>query len=198
MNVARLPPSEPASHEAMILLCLITQDYYGPNNIDLSGGRHERAAGLDAGSAESPGSVVRGLLAGQGAATVALAHLKSFPGLRAPESGHDAPCLTPGTVAGFVCWVCDAPGVFPEVQERGLLDVLVKLLRSSDLFERKDVGVAVASLVFRHDAACTPLRALGAIPPLTELLKVRPRFCYLCSQTAGQSQLELAVVSTLG
>jgi hypothetical protein len=181
VDVARLPPSEPASHEAMRLLCLITQDCYGVYNRDLSGGKHERSAGSGAGSDKSPGSVVRGVAAGLGAASVGLAHLKGFRRSHAPLSRHDAPRLSRGIIAGFVCWVCDAPGVFPELQERGLLKVLGNLLRSTEGNDRREVGVAVATLIFQHDAARAPLRALGAIPPLTEQLKVRSGLCCLCN-----------------
>jgi hypothetical protein len=175
VNLARLPPAEPASHAAMRFLCVFSDGYYGARDTDLSGRMHERIAGSDAGSDdESPGSVVRESLAGLGAATVALAHLKGFAASRAPESSHETQRLTRGLIAGFVCWVCDAPGVFRDMQDRGLLDVLVKLLCSSKLSERKYVSVAVARLLIRHDAAHNPLRSLGAIPLLTEQLKVRP------------------------
>jgi hypothetical protein len=183
VNVARLPPAEPASHAAMRLLCLITGAHYGPNNVDFSGGMHERTAGSDTGSGESPESIFKESLAGLGAASVALAHVKGFRHSRGPESRHGAPRLTRGILAGFVCWLCDAPGVFPDMQERGLLEVLVELVRSSKGQERKDAAVAVATLVPWHDAARTPLRALGAIPLLTEQLKVCPGLRLVCSQS---------------
>jgi hypothetical protein len=197
VDAARLPAAEPASHEAMRLLCLIAQDHSGTSHPDRTCLRHERTHGRerrpgsagnsrvsgsrgvggaanDAGSGGSDGSLVRAVMAGLGAASVAFAHLQDFPQSVTQGGSHDAPRLTRGSIARFLCWVCKAPDLFRHLQNRGLLECLVDLLRSSKGDERADTAVAVATVISRHDAARAPLRRLGAITPLVEHVEVCP------------------------
>jgi hypothetical protein len=190
VNVARLPAAEPASHEAMRLLCLIAQAYYGMDQLNVAGIKTMRFRGSPADPSDSRsmiqgpgddaeshmrefvGSNVCATLARLGAATAALAHLQRFR--QAPGIGVrcEAPRLTSGAVARFVSWVCAAPRVFLDLRDRGLLEVLVDVLRSSKGGERTDAGLAVTTLMFCRDAARAPLRSLGAITPMTKQLTV--------------------------
>ncbi len=186
VDAARLPPAEPASHEAMRLLCLITQDFSAASYSDRPGSKREQrrgsaadpsasssnGAGYDAGPCGSSGELVRAVLARLGVATVAFAHLQHFPQSLPPGDSRDAPRLTRGYIARFLCWVCMPPHLFRGLQDRGLLESLVDLLRCSEGDERADTALAVATLITRHAAAAGPLRRLGAITPLVEYLKV--------------------------
>ncbi len=189
MDLARLPPAEPASTEAMRLLCIATRDYY--YYLDLPGITIEQAllsadcsragqgtAKEDAGDGSdlpgSHGAVIGGELARLGAGMVALAHLK-VPEPPSPVGISEARLSTRGFSARFVGWICNvAPEVFPDLRDRGLLEALIQLLLSSTEAERPDVEIAVAILAIQVDETRIPLRALRAITPLTEKLKVRP------------------------
>jgi hypothetical protein len=207
VNVARLFPAERASDGAMGLLCLITQGYYALHTVDLPSVSNEGASvsadGSDANhgmamedaeddpeSQEARAAVVGGLLAGLGAATVALAHLQT--GLSpAPAGAGEARHFSHGAIARFVSWICKAaPEVFLDLQERGLLELLVDLLRSDMEDERPDLGIAVAALALHLDAARIPLRALQATMFLTEKLKVRPGlFTHAITVTGSESSM---------
>jgi hypothetical protein len=204
VDAARLPPAEPASHEAMRLLCLIGQDFSAASYPDSTASKREQRRGsaadpsasssngveYDAGPHGSGGEIVRAVLAELGAAMVAFAHLQHFPQSLARGGSHDAPRLTRGFVARFLCWVCKEPEVFRDLRDRGLLESLVDILRSSKGDERADSALAVATLITRHLAAAVPLRALGAITPLVEHVKVRPDL-HKCQHFATHCQWTL-------
>ncbi len=188
LDLARLPPAEPGSNEAMRLLCVLTRGHWANCNLGFPGVSIEQASlctdSPGASNAtvmedarddsEPPGSVIGGELARAGAATVALAHLKSA---KHPDAGGVGKPwqITRGVFARFVTWICKvAPEVFPDLQERGLLEVLVDILRSSARAERPDLGITVAGLAIQFDEARIPLQALGAITALGETLKVCP------------------------
>ncbi len=179
VKVALLSPAEPASQEAMGLLCHITSNLYGEfmektamENL----GYHAARRPYDPG--ELDGSAACAKLARMGAANAGLAHLKhlSRPGARRNRCGRgrgpEDPRVMRGDISKFVCWICEAPRVFREMRERGLLEALVDMLRSRDGDERTDAVHAVGVLAMRHEAAREPLRALGAIRPLVAKLQV--------------------------
>ncbi len=210
VEAARLPAAEPASHEAMRLLCLITQQFSAASYPDRTSGKHEQRrgsaadpsasssngvgpAGCDTGSGVSNASLVRAHLARLGAAEVAFAHLQHFPQSVAPGGSHDAPRLTRGFIARFLCWVCKAPEVFQDLQDRGLLESLDHLLRSSEGDERAHTVLAVARLITRHTEAAACLRMLGAVTPLVEVLKVCPGPIQLLAVSRFNATLQVAL-----
>jgi hypothetical protein len=142
----------------------------------------------------SDGSAVGVGLAGLGAATVAFAHLTSTE-LPAPRANGKTSRLTRGMTARFLGWICKVvPEVFEDLRDRGLLQVLVDLLRSSTDAERPDVEAAVAGLAIQIPQTCSPLRALRAITPLTENLKVCPE---LIAHAAKTERRQVSIVGSV-
>jgi hypothetical protein len=161
----------------MRLLCHITSNIYGEFV-------HHMALETDYDSAhpcdpcDLDGRTACADLARMGAANAALAHLEylsaaSARRTRGPDPA-EGPRVTRGPISRFVSWICEAPGVFRDLRERGLLENLVDMLHSSDGDERVNAGFAVGVLAIRHDSARGPLRALWAIRPLTQKLQVGP------------------------
>jgi hypothetical protein len=129
---------------------------------------HPRTCALD-------GSALCAKLTQVGAANAALAHLKHLSrpaALRARGRHPEEQRVTRGAISRFVCWICEGPGVFRDMCQRGLLQILVNMLSSSDGDERTAAVFAVGVLAMRHDAARAPLRALGAIRALGAKLQV--------------------------
>jgi hypothetical protein len=176
VDIALLSPAELASQEAMSLLGHITNIAYGKFMSDVAMGNKYYHSRRPRDPCALSGSALCARLTQMGAANAALAHLKhlSRPAAVRPRGrGLEELRMSREGISRFMTWLCEGPGVFRDMRERGLLEILMDMLRSSDGDERTAAVFALGALAMRHDAARGPLRALGAIRPLTQKFQVR-------------------------
>ncbi len=173
VDLALFSPAEPPSQEAMGLLCKMTQPFVREFVDNAALERAGYAARPPCDPCYPNGCTARADLARMYAANAALCHLKTMCEPSA-QRVHGAPRVTLGQILPFLSWMCEAPGVFQDLRERGLLETLADMLRSSDADKWFNAVGAVGVLAARHDSARGPLRALGAIRPLTQKLQVGP------------------------
>jgi hypothetical protein len=175
VEVAQLSPAEPASQEAMSLLANITNKVYGKFMSDMAWGKEGYHSARPRGPSALGASELCARLTQMRAANAALAHLKHLSrpaAVRTRGRGSEEPRVSRAYISRFASWICEGPGVFQDMHEHGLLEILMDMLRSSDGDERAAAVFALGALAMRHDAARGPLRALGAIRPLTQKLQV--------------------------